>query len=417
MAIMNGAMHFLTGRPLAIGVAAASTGALVALALWRGEWGMGAGVLLLGLLALRLALPRRAEGAMIVARQSRREEGDDLLRINPDPVVTVDPRGVVTAANEASIALIPTVKVGEPLAFALRAPEVLEAIRVVARTRRAQDVEYGGRTATEAFVAVRLRPLAGRGGKPGVALFFSDRTRERRVETMRVDFIATVSHELRTPLASVTGFIDTIAGPARNDEKARDRFLGMMREQAARMTRLVQDLLQLSRVELDEHVAPTDIVDLAALASHMAEVMAPLARERGATIAFEAPMGALQVRGDRDQLLRVTENLIENALKYGGPGEVALRVQPSQDGRSISLSVSDRGPGIAPEHIPRLTERFYRVSEAESRARGGTGLGLAIVKHVVGRHRGRLAIESKLGEGTTVTVQLPALLKDAAANA
>ena len=413
IAILNAPIRILRGRPLAIGVAAVTTTWLVALALWRGEWALGAGAFLLGLLALRLSLPRRAEAARIAARQARREDGADLLRSNPDPVVTVDQRGVVTAANEASVGLIPTVKVGEPLAFALRAPEVLEAIRVVAATGLGQDVEYGGRTATEAFVAVRLRPLSALGGPQGVALFFSDRTRERRVETMRVDFIATVSHELRTPLASLAGFIDTIAGPARNDERARERFLGMMREQASRMTRLVQDLLQLSRVELNEHVPPTEAVDLVGLAAHMAEIMAPLARERGATIRLEAPTGPLEVRGDRDQLLRVTENLIENALKYGGAGEIVLWVRTSEDIRWVSLSVVDRGPGIASEHIPRLTERFYRVNEAESRARGGTGLGLAIVKHVVGRHRGRLTIESTLGKGTTVTVQLPVFGKEA----
>ena len=411
---MNRLTRLLLGRPLAIVVAATTTTCLVALALWRAEWALAAGGLLLGGLALRLSLPRRAEAARIAARQARREEGDDLLRINPDPVVTVDARGVVTAANEASTGLIPAVKVGEPLAFALRAPEVLEAIRVVAATGREQDVEYGGRTATEAFVAVRLRAFSPRSGTPGVALFFSDRTRERRVETMRVDFIATVSHELRTPLASLAGFIDTIAGPARSDEKARDRFLGMMREQASRMTRLVQDLLQLSRVELDEHVAPTEPVDLVGLAAHMAEIMSPLARERGATIRQEVPAGRLEVRGDRDQLLRVTENLIENALKYGGPGEIVVRVGAARDGRWASLAVSDQGPGIAAEHLPRLTERFYRVNEAESRARGGTGLGLAIVKHVVGRHRGRLAIESQIGKGTTVTVQLPVVGRESA---
>lgn len=400
--------RFIFARPVILSIVALASLALIAGTLWRGDWPLAALALLLGLLAFRsTAIRTDPEAGAPGGRLPRREETADLLLASPDPVVTVDRRGVVTAANDAARRLLSApVKVGEPLAFALRAPEVLEAIRTVSAKGEGQDVEYGGRTPAEPLVAVRLRPLPGRGAS-AVALFFLDRTHERRVETMRVDFIATVSHELRTPLASLTGFIDTIAGPARNDTKAQDRFLGIMREQADRMTRLVDDLLQLSRVELNEHVAPTALVDLGGLTAHMAEIMGPLARERGATIRVELADDLPQLRGDRDQLLRVVENLIANALKYGGQGEVLVQVRRSEDKRGLILCVSDRGPGIAPEHLPRLTERFYRVNEAESRARGGTGLGLAIVKHVVGRHRGRLAIESLLGEGTTVSVQLP----------
>jgi two-component system phosphate regulon sensor histidine kinase PhoR len=380
----------------------------------RGDWLLAACSLLVGGLGLRAAIAQPGEGAETsTPRQAKREGEAELLAAGPDPIITVDRRGVVTAANAAARTLIPAVKAGEPLAFSLRAPEVLDAIRVVAATGEGQDVEYGARTASEPLVAVRLRPLPGRTGRASVALFFSDRTRERRVEAMRVDFIATVSHELRTPLASLAGFIDTIAGPARNDAAARERFLGIMRDQAGRMTRLVDDLLQLSRVELNEHLPPTDAVDLGALVAHMAEIMAPLARERGVSIRLDIAKDLPNVRGDRDQLLRVAENLIENAMKYAGRGDVVVRVR-QEEGRAVALSVADQGPGIAPEHIPRLTERFYRVDEAESRARGGTGLGLAIVKHVVGRHRGRLSIESELGKGTTVRIQLPAFEAPAA---
>lgn len=387
--------------------------ALAAGLLWSGEWLLALLNLLLGALALRAAFAPAREGRTTASGVLRREESIDLLPAIPDPVVTVNRRGVVTGANEAARAVIPAVKRGEPLAFALRAPEVLEAVRAAISTGEPHDVEYGGRTPTEPLLAVRLRPLLDRDGRAAaVALFFADRTRERRVEAMRVDFIATVSHELRTPLASLVGFIDTIAGPARNDAAARDRFLGIMREQAGRMTRLVEDLLQLSRVELNEHVVPTAAVDLQALAAHMVEIMSPLARERGASIRMAFEDGLQSVRGDRDQLLRVVENLIENALKYGGKGGVVVGVRQTEDSKSVVLSVEDHGPGIAPEHIPRLTERFYRVSEAESRARGGTGLGLAIVKHIVGRHRGRLSIESELDRGTTVSVQLPVFGSD-----
>lgn len=401
------------GRPAEIlrgrGAAFAALAVMAALAgflSWRSEWAPAAGAVLGAALLLRVVRERGTSGA---ERPARREApgggGGDILAACPDPVVTVDGRGIVTGANEAARALIPALRQGEPLALALRAPEVLEALRATARTGEACDVEYGARTPGDPFLAVRLRPLDGR--PAAVALFFVDRTRERRVEAMRVDFIATVSHELRTPLAALVGFIDTIEGPARNDAAARGRFLGIMRDQANRMARLVDDLLQLSRVELNEHVVPTEPVDLSALAAQMGEVMTPLAHERGATIRLDLEDGLPPARGDRDQILRVVENLVQNALKYGGAGEVAIRTRLSEDGRWVRLSVADRGPGIAPEHLPRLTERFYRVSEAESRARGGTGLGLAIVKHIVGRHRGRLSIESALGKGTTVLVQLP----------
>ena len=399
----------LLGRPAFVAVVVAAALLLAIATAWGGDWTLTLLSLVLGALALRGAVVPEGQATEAVPEgQSIGEEGADLLRASPDPVVTVDKRGVVRAANAAARALIPSIKAGEPLAFALRAPEVLDAIRAVATNGEPRDVEYGGLTATEPLVAVRARAIPTRpGGLPAIALFFSDRTRERRVETMRVDFIATVSHELRTPLASLTGFIDTIAGPARNDIAAQDRFLVIMREQAQRMTRLVDDLLQLSRVELNEHVAPTGSVDLSALAAHMSEIMTPLGRERGVTLRCDLAEGLPPVRGERDQLLRVIENLIENAMKYGGPGEVAIRTRRSDDRRSAILSVADKGPGIAAEHIPRLTERFYRVDEAESRARGGTGLGLAIVKHVVGRHRGRMTIDSAPGRGTTVTIQIP----------
>ena len=401
--------RLVLARPAIIAATVVVAGALIGGLLWRGEWPFAIGAVLLGALALRAGASHPdGSGDATAAGDRSPANGPDMLPASPDPIVAVDRRGAVTAVNTAARALIPALRTGEPLALALRAPDVLGAIRTVAATGEPRDVEYGGRTAAEPLVAVRLRPLPSREGDPSaVALFFSDRTRERRVEAMRVDFIATVSHELRTPLASLVGFIDTIAGPARNDPAARERFLGIMREQAGRMTRLVDDLLQLSRVELNEHVVPTEAVDLAALAAHMAEIMAPLARERGAAIRLEADEDLPMVRGDRDQLLRVVENLIENALKYGGPGEVLVRTHAAEAEGAIVLSVSDQGPGIAPEHIPRLTERFYRVDDAASRARGGTGLGLAIVKHVVGRHRGRLSIESAAGAGTTVTVRLP----------
>jgi two-component system phosphate regulon sensor histidine kinase PhoR len=216
---------------------------------------------------------------------------------------------------------------------------------------------------------------------------------------------------LRTPLASLSGFIDTLQGSARDDAQARERFLGIMKAQAHRMARLIDDLLSLSRIELKAHLQPTTPIDLAAIVRQVADGLQTLARDRGVEIAIAKPGSPLVVRGDRDELIRLFENLVENALKYGAPGkriDIALGREPGpKGGEEAVVSVRDYGPGIAPEHIPRLTERFYRVDVAESRAQGGTGLGLALVKHIVARHRGRLGIDSTPGTGATFTIRLP----------
>jgi two-component system phosphate regulon sensor histidine kinase PhoR len=332
----------------------------------------------------------------------------------PDPVILVDPRLVVVEANEAARAVLPGLKERQPLAFAMRSPEVLEAVGARRRDRRAREGRGRGTHGQRIDVGGLIRRLAVGDraglGEPAVALFFRDLSDQRRLETMRVDFIANVSHELRTPLASLSGFIDTLKGPARDDPAARARFLDIMQAQAQRMTRLIDDLLQLSRVELKEHVAPATAVDLASTVAHMVEVMVPLARERHVDLRLDVPDDPVWILGDRDELLRLVENLVENAIKYGGPEkavEIAVaRASPAQPDR-VELSVRDHGPGIAAEHLPRLTERFYRVDVAESRIQGGTGLGLAIVKHIVGRHRGRLVIESEPGQGATFRAYFP----------
>jgi two-component system phosphate regulon sensor histidine kinase PhoR len=248
-----------------------------------------------------------------------------------------------------------------------------------------------------------------------VLLFFRDLTEARRLEQMRVDFIANVSHELRTPLASLVGFIETLQGHAREDPASRERFLDIMRGQAWRMTRLIDDLLSLSRIELREHVAPGGVADLAGIASQMIETLRPMARERGVSITLDSDGQPATVQGDSDELLRVVENLVENAVKYGESGK-RVEVALARRAREIELSVRDYGPGIAHEHLPRLTERFYRVNVADSREKGGTGLGLAIVKHIVSRHRGRLHIESELGAGATFRVIHPPHRPDSGAD-
>jgi two-component system phosphate regulon sensor histidine kinase PhoR len=402
------------------------TGGLVlALAAVKGELDLW--LLLVAALGAALSLPlavrpRPVAGA---AREASRDErlaaADTLLANIPDPVILVDRRAVVREANEAARVLLPTLKLDHPLSFALRAPDVLDGIGEVLKFGGPLKVEYHQRVPTERTFDVQigaLRPAAGeRDAQPGVLLFFRDLTAARRLEHMRVDFIANASHELRTPLASLLGFIETLQGPARNDPAARERFLEIMRGQAQRMTRLIEDLLSLSRIELRAHVAPQTPVNLAAIVRQMIDTMGPLARERGVEIALAAEDGPCLVLGDRDELLRVVENLIDNAVKYGETGrrvEVTLwRTGPDHQPAWIELTVRDYGPGIAPEHLPRLTERFYRADVADSRLKGGTGLGLAIVKHIVARHKGRIAIESELGRGAAFKVSLPAGPADA----
>ena len=239
-----------------------------------------------------------------------------------------------------------------------------------------------------------------------VALLLHEVTAIRRSEQMRADFVANASHELRTPLAAVTGFIETLQGPARDDTAAREQFLGIMATEAARMRRLIDDLLSLTRIEQNEHVRPNAPVALAPVVRQAAAALAPLAQKDRirVTIAGETP----EVRGDHDELVQLFQNLVHNAIKYGREGgEVAVTL--GHENSHAFVSVRDEGEGIPREALPRLTERFYRVDVKRSRECGGTGLGLAIVKHIVSRHQGRLAIESVVGEGSVFTVFLPVI--------
>jgi len=328
----------------------------------------------------------------------------------PEPALLVDRRGTILAGNDAAVASLGPVRRGEPLSYTVRAPEVIEALRASAADGSARRVEFSDRVPVERnFEAYVTRlELSGEGGavQDAYLLTFHDLTPQRRVEKMRADFVANASHELRTPLASLSGFIETLQGPARGDASARDRFLGIMVEQARRMSRLIDDLLSLSRVELNEHVRPQTIVDLSPIVTHVCDTLSPLARERGVEVAVSGRDTPLPVQGDRDELIRLFENLVENGLKYGASGK-RVDVTLEREGGDAVVKVRDYGPGIPPEHLPRLTERFYRVDVETSRAEGGTGLGLAIVKHILARHRGRLAIESELGKGAEFSARIP----------
>lgn len=279
---------------------------------------------------------------------------------------------------------------------------MIEAVRATASTRVARVVEYTERVPVERWIEAHV--TAAPDGDGLVLLLLRDMTQVRRAERMRVDFVANASHELRTPLASLLGFIETLQGPAKSDVAARERFLEIMRIQAGRMSRLIDDLLSLSRIEQRQHVRPETPVDLCVVVRHVADALAPLATERKVEIRCDIPESAALVPGDRDELIRLVENLVENGIKYGQSGgrvEVSLSIAQSS---TVRLTVRDNGPGIAPEHLPRLTERFYRVDAADSREKGGTGLGLALVKHIAARHRARLLIESEPGEGASFIV-------------
>jgi two-component system phosphate regulon sensor histidine kinase PhoR len=238
---------------------------------------------------------------------------------------------------------------------------------------------------------------------------FDDVSDRLAIARMRADFVANASHELRTPLASLTGFIETLLGPARNDPVASEKFLHVMLDQARRMRRLIDDLLSLSRVEMRAHTRPTDRVDLVGVLRHVADAMQPLAAEHSVVLSIDAPPGPIEMVGERDELVQLVQNLVENAIRYGASGgkvDVSLELRPAGRLRAV-IRVRDYGPGIAPEHVPRLTERFYRVDAGASREMKGTGLGLAIVKHILTRHGGQLDVASTPGSGSTFTVELP----------
>lgn len=329
-----------------------------------------------------------------------------ILETLNDAILVIGADDVVLLSNTAAHQLLPRLKTGDPFWFTLREPDMRAGV-AEARTRGQAVIDHMERGPVERHFRVQ----AARAETGAVVLHFVDRTEAAQTERMRSDFVANASHELRTPLASLLGFVETLEGPAKDDAAARGQFLGIMREQGRRMARLIDDLLSLSRVEMNQHIAPQGRVPLAAIVREVMDSLGPQARGRAVTVTLETAIEPV-ISGDRDELVRVVENLVENAIKYGREGGkvmIALTPAPPVPGQppAANLAVRDDGPGIAPAHLPRLTERFYRVDVGKSRQQGGTGLGLALVKHIVNRHRGRLAIASTPGEGATFTVTLP----------
>ncbi|MEL6689765.1 MAG: ATP-binding protein [Pseudomonadota bacterium] len=319
----------------------------------------------------------------------------------------------VLTMNAPACALLGHNATGSHYTTVLRQPAPIEAIEYVLAGNDARTTEHVGQEGDRDLrYRVEVAPV-GTGSAIGVLMTFQDLSDADGLGQMRRDFVANVSHELRTPLTALMGFIETLKGPAASDRKATERFLGMMETEAERMNRLVADLLSLSRLESEGRLRPDAREDIVSLTKEAAETLPSQSDEAASQISLDLPDEAIFVRGDRDQLMQVLRNLLENAVKYGG-GEthVALSLverEPFLRGPGIVIDVTDNGDGIESHHLPRLTERFYRVDAHRSRERGGTGLGLAIVKHIVGRHRGRLRIQSTPGEGSTFSVVLPRL--------
>ncbi len=334
----------------------------------------------------------------------------EILDSIPEPVVIVDRLRTVSAANAAAVRDIGVAYAGRALALSLRHPAALAAVEEVLAGGQTRSIEVTLRTPAARTYSLVVAPLQ---GAAGAVLIFHDVTSERRAQQMRVDFIANASHELRSPLSALVGFIETLRGPARDDPAARTRFLEIMANEAGRMTRLIENLLSLSSIEADEHVIPQGRVDLGQTLAAVVDTLLPAATAKEMRIRTEILVTLPPVAGDPDQLVQVFRNLIENAIAYGRTGSevliVARPIERMQEGTrpGVAISVQDEGDGIPRDHIPRLTERFYRVDAARSRKLGGTGLGLAIVKHILNRHRGRLTIESELGRGSRFTVTLP----------
>ena len=372
----------------------------------------------------------------LLAETRRRLETERRFRVAliealPEIAMYIDSQGKIEGANDAARKELRFTAVGPMLTAVVRRPELLNAVDTARTSGQVQRFEIVQRGETDRHFACVASPLGA-----GVLLTLHDYTDIKRMEMARVDFLANASHELRTPLTSLSGFIETMRGPARDDPEARDRFLEIMQGQADRMRRLISDLLSLSRIELVEHRPPEGLADLAAVVVEARDALAPIAKERGVELRVSGSTGPVNVIGARDELAQVVQNLIDNAIKYSEKGDtvdVEIRAgvgaseasaiagrrweeagrmsiasaPPASNSSSFAvLRVTDAGPGIERQYLPRLSERFYRVDQGRG-LKPGTGLGLAIVKHVVQRHRGEFLVESEPGRGSAFGVVLP----------
>lgn len=383
------------------------------------------------IIALTALLPTRAETTMRSADDGGQdrtmnvhndaEQAISLMQALPDPVAVIDAAGTIIFINRHAERLFGSGLVGASAFIRFRDPNVLTVLRTAIASASQQEVEYNDRGAFDSWYRFTIAPVARHHAAQPTQYFLihlRDISESHRLEKMRSDFVGNASHELRTPLASLKGFLETLAGPAKNDASARERFIPIMQEQAERMERLIDDLLSLSRFETGVGQVSFAPVDMADVLFHVRSALTPLADTIGATINLDDEVlleRPLMVRGNRDELIQVFENLIENGVKYGGQNtrlDLSASVATELGSPVLRIEVRDNGPGIAPEHIPRLTERFYRVDVQTSRDKQGTGLGLAIVKHILSRHGGRLSVRSEVGKGSVFVTVLPLLVDE-----
>jgi two-component system phosphate regulon sensor histidine kinase PhoR len=333
-----------------------------------------------------------------------------LVAALPEPAILLACDGRILSFNDQAHDLLGGLKAGSHLSSATRSPQVLDAVAQCSPANPLETVALCDRVPVERHLAVTVSWLnLGPTRTPSILLFLRDLTEQRRLYQLRSDFIANASHEIKTPLASLLGFIETLQGAARHDEAARDRFLAIMAKQGQRMARLIENLMSLSRVEMRAHLQPQDTVMICELVQQACDTLEPMAAEANIQVTVHAEAQGAAVLGDRDELTQVILNLLHNGIKYGRPGgtvQVGVHRVRSAPMSMIEIAVEDDGPGIPGQHLPRLTERFYRVPEPAALEKGGTGLGLAIVKHVVNRHRGEFRIFSEEGAGSKFTVLL-----------
>ena len=395
-----------------LGVGAAAIVAAHLLAGWSVVVPAGLCVLLVAsVLVVGEGEDHAGEGAgSAMADDLQRLPAEHLAAAVADPLILFDRTASVVHANAAAFVAFGSMAPGLSLPLKFRAPEMQALLdAVLSGSAGAGSIDYAEKLPMER--AYRVSASAIGHGSPLYVLIFKDQSETRRIDRMRADFIANASHELRTPLASIAGFIETLRGPARNDAAAREKFLVIMQEQTTRMARLIDDLLSLSRLEMKPYLAPGAEVDIARVVNSVIDSLAPLASDNAIVVERHFDESIAPVPGNRDELFQVFENLFENACKYGQPGgRVVVSIAQGFDGPmpTVEITVRDFGPGIAEEHIPRITERFYRIDADSGTPRKGTGLGLAIVKHILTRHNGRLSVTSELGRGAAFTVHLPA---------
>lgn len=349
-----------------------------------------------------------------------RQSFQTIVSALPDPTILLTKDGNLILFNTQASELLGNLQAGRHISSVIRNPEFLDAIARASEAARPLTVYYSARVPMDRRISTVITKIPAKNDQtdaPRLLATFKDLTQLERINQMRADFITNASHELRTPIASLTGFIETLQGPAKDDPEARDRFLSIMAAQTERMKRLINDLLSLSRVEMVIHLRPDNKVDMNEVISYVSATLEPLAVDAGIALTTNLPTESYFVRGERDELVQVIQNLVQNAIHYGHKnGHVDVSLERQSQGKTkpatISVTVADDGPGIAPEHIPRLTERFYRVDVTSSRDKGGTGLGLAITKHIVTRHRGELTIHSRPGDGSKFKVSLNEWPKD-----